>query len=96
MGIEDLSVDTRFPRFSPRALAEGLAAVFTFPIRLDRHRLGALDLYRDSPGGLAPEDVKAAQVLASIAAAYLFNAQARSEAEVRVEQLTHRSLQMIR
>ena len=92
MGIEDLSVDTRFPRFSPRALAEGLAAVFTFPIRLDRHRLGALDLYRDSPGGLAPEDVKAAQVLANIAAAYLFNAQARSEAEVRVEQLTHRSL----
>jgi diguanylate cyclase (GGDEF)-like protein len=92
VGIEDLSTDTRFPRFSPRALAEGLAAVFTFPIRLDRHRLGALDLYRDSPGGLAPEDVKAAQVLANIAAAYLFNAQARSEAEVRVEQLTHRSL----
>jgi diguanylate cyclase (GGDEF)-like protein len=92
VAIEDLSVDTRFPRFSPRALDAGLAAVFTFPIRMDSHRLGALDLYRDTSGGLEPEDMAAAQVLANVAAAYLFNAQARSEAAVSVEQLTHRSL----
>jgi diguanylate cyclase (GGDEF)-like protein len=92
VAVEDLSVDTRFRNFSPRALSEGLAAVFTFPIRMDHHRLGALDLYRDTPGTLDPEDMAIAQVLANVAAAYLFNAQARSDAAVNVEQLTHRSL----
>ena len=53
VAVTDLDADSRFPRFSPRALAEGLAAVFTFPMRLDGERLGALDLYRDTPGGLS-------------------------------------------
>lgn len=35
VSIPDLSVDQRFPRFSPRALEAGLAAVFTFPLRLE-------------------------------------------------------------
>jgi diguanylate cyclase (GGDEF)-like protein len=85
VAITDLSVDETFPRFSPRAHAGGLAAVFTFPMRLQGRRLGAVDLYRDSPGPLSNHDMQAAQVLADVAAAYLFNAQTRSE-------LSHRSL----
>jgi diguanylate cyclase (GGDEF)-like protein len=85
IAITDLSVDKAFPRFSPRAREAGLVAVFTFPMRVQGRRLGAVDLYRDSPGPLSHHDMQAAQVLADVAAAYLFNAQARSE-------LSHRSL----
>jgi diguanylate cyclase (GGDEF)-like protein len=92
VAISDLRVDTRFSRFSPRACADGLAAVFTFPLTLDDTRLGALDLYRDTPGELSEQDVKAAQVLADVASAYLFNAQARIDSSATVARLHHRSL----
>ena len=65
--------------FAPRALESGLAAVFTFPLRHQDVRLGALDLYRDTAGGLSPEAMIAAQTLADVAAAYLINAQARED-----------------
>jgi GAF domain-containing protein len=45
--IPDLSADNRFPRFTPRALSDGLQAVFTFPPRHEQQPLGALDLYPD-------------------------------------------------
>jgi diguanylate cyclase (GGDEF)-like protein len=77
--IPDLRADDRFPTFSSRAVEEGLAAVFTFPLRHDDHQLGALDLYRASPGPLNPGAMTAAQTLADVAAAYLLNAQARSD-----------------
>jgi len=92
VAVTDLRYDTRFPNFSPRALADGLAAVFTFPMRLDAARLGAVDLYRDVPGALSEPDLRAAQVLADVAAAYLFNAQARIDASATVARLNHRSL----
>jgi diguanylate cyclase (GGDEF)-like protein len=92
VAISDLRVDTRFSRFSPRACADGLAAVFTFPLTLDDTRLGALDLYRDTPGELGEQDVKAAQVLADVASAYLFNAQARIDSSATVARLHHRSM----
>jgi diguanylate cyclase (GGDEF)-like protein len=77
--VPDLRLDDRFPTFAPRALEEGLAAVFTFPLRQDDHQLGALDLYRTSAGPMNPGAMTAAQTLADVAAAYLLNAQARSD-----------------
>jgi diguanylate cyclase (GGDEF)-like protein len=79
IAVPDLRVDHRFPVFSPRAVASGLAAVFTFPLRHKHLQLGALDLYRDTPGPLSLESMTAAQTLADVAAAYLINAQARSD-----------------
>ena len=73
------ALDDRFPTFAPRALEEGLAAVFTFPLRQDDHQLGALDLYRTSAGPMNSGAMTAAQTLADVAAAYLLNAQARSD-----------------
>ena len=77
VAIPDLLVDSRYPDFGPAAAGAGLAAVFTFPLRSGEGRLGALDLYRDTPGALTEQDLSAAQVLADVAAAYLTNAQAR-------------------
>jgi diguanylate cyclase (GGDEF)-like protein len=90
--MDDLSEDARFPRFSERAWQEGLAAVFSFPLRARDVSLGALDLYRDSPGGLQPDEAAAAQVLADVAAAYLANTRTRGEQAAAIAQLSHRSL----
>jgi diguanylate cyclase (GGDEF)-like protein len=79
VAVPDLNAEGRFPTFAPRALSAGLTAVFTFPLRHDDRQLGALDLYRDTAGALTPLSMSAAQTLADVAAAYLINAQARSD-----------------
>ena len=79
VSVPDLRLEDRFPAFAPRALESGLAAVFTFPLRHDHVQLGALDLYRDTPGPLSHGSLVAAQTLADVAAAYLINAQARAD-----------------
>ena len=79
VAVPDLRVDDRFPTFAPRAVEEGLLAVFTFPLRQGDNQLGALDMYRDVPGPLDAGAMMAAQTLADVAAAYLLNAQARAD-----------------
>ena len=81
-----------FPDSLPPPLAAGLAAVFTFPMRHGDGRLGALDLYRDTPGDLDPHDMDAAQTMADVAAAYLLNAQARDEARATSDRFHHNAL----
>jgi len=85
VAVADLRGDERFPVFSPRALSEGLEAVFTFPLRQGDRQLGALDLYRSTPGRMDPPAMTAAQTLADVAAAYLTNAQARSDMQASTE-----------
>lgn len=75
--IPDLERDTRFPKFAEGARAEGLVAVFTFPLRADGRTIGALDLYRTTPGSLNDYELGVAQTLADVATAYLLNAHAR-------------------
>ncbi len=90
--VPDLAGDGRFPTFNARALAAGLQAVFTFPLRHGDSQLGALDLYRDSPGGLSPRAMAAAQTLADVAAAYLLNAQARADLQRSADRARELSL----
>ncbi len=52
-------------------------AVFTFPLRSDDRCLGALDLYRTTPGALGEQDMTTAETLADMTTAYLLNAEAR-------------------
>ena len=68
VAVPDLVADDRYPEFGPAAVSSGLAAVFTVPLRHGDGRLGALDLYRDTPGELDPKDLVAAQTLADVAA----------------------------
>jgi diguanylate cyclase (GGDEF)-like protein len=78
--VPDLSKERRFPRYVAAATEAGLAAAFAFPLKHGAGRLGSLDLYRDTPGPLDPEDTGAARTLADVAAAYILNAQARDAA----------------
>lgn len=89
ISIADLRHDERFPTFAKDALAEGLMAVFTFPLRNDDRCLGALDLYRRTPGELDEEDMATAQTLADVATAYLLNAEARSSRADFVATVSH-------
>jgi diguanylate cyclase (GGDEF)-like protein len=79
VSVPDLREEERFPRFATRALDAGLTAVFSFPLHHDASQLGALDLYRDTPGPLSPASMNTARTLADVAAAYILNAQARAE-----------------
>jgi diguanylate cyclase (GGDEF)-like protein len=92
VSVPDLSSDQQFANFSPRALEAGLAAVFTFPLRLGGRRLGALDLYRDTPGELNDDDLQIAQILADVASGYLMNALTRQDASAKAAQLRHQNL----
>lgn len=89
ISIPDLTVDTRFPGFTERALAEGMRAVFAFPLRNEGRTLGALDLYRRAAGALNGRDMRAAQTLADVVAAYLMNAQSRQEKSEFVATVSH-------
>jgi signal transduction histidine kinase len=87
--IPDLTENERFPKYAERAMAEGLVAVFTFPLRHDRRSLGVLDLYRTTPGALEEEDIAAARTLADVATAYLLNAEARQAKTDFVATVSH-------
>jgi diguanylate cyclase (GGDEF)-like protein len=86
ISIPDLSAVTWFPAFSPRALDAGLAAVFSFPLHHADLQLGALDLYRDTPGPLSPNSLAAAQTLADVGSAYVISAQARADLQTTSDQ----------
>ena len=50
---------TRWPEFSPAAVARGVAAVFAVPVGVGAARLGALSLYRDWAGPLSRDQFNA-------------------------------------
>ncbi|MCW2539415.1 MAG: hypothetical protein JWN95_1140 [Frankiales bacterium] len=90
--VSDLCREPRFADFRSHALGVGLRAVFAFPLRHGTRQLGALDLYRGSPGGLSRPTMAAAQTLADVAAAYLINAQGRVDLEDSSIRLLNTSL----
>jgi diguanylate cyclase (GGDEF)-like protein len=92
VAVPDLRTDGRFPEFSRRALEEGLRAVFSFPLQVENHRLGALDLYRETAGSMDAEAMDTAHTLADVTTAYLLNAQARAELEASSQKAEHNSL----
>ncbi|HUG74609.1 MAG TPA: EAL domain-containing protein [Acidimicrobiia bacterium] len=90
--VPDLRSDDRFPEFSRRALEEGLRAVFSFPLQVEGHQLGALDLYRQTAGPMDAEAMETAQTLADVTTAYLLNAETRADLEASSERAHHNSL----
>ncbi|MEU4239925.1 ANTAR domain-containing protein [Actinoplanes sp. NPDC026619] len=52
---EDLSTDERWPQFAAPALEAGIHGVVAIPLDVPRAEVGAVSLYLDRPGGLAPD-----------------------------------------
>jgi signal transduction histidine kinase len=85
VSVPDLAWDTEFREFTPAARDLGLASVFAFPLRRGDVSLGALDLYRMSPGMLGEAEMSTVQMLADVLAAYLVSAQTRAVLEALAE-----------
>jgi len=69
---------SRWVAFTPPAVQAGVRAVFGFPLLVGSERLGALNLYRDQPGPLTPDQHADAVVLADVAARAILALQAEA------------------
>ncbi len=65
----------RWFAFTPPVLEAGVRAVFGFPVRVGEVRLGALNLYRDRPSPLTPDQHADALVMADVVARWVLDAQ---------------------
>jgi len=72
------ATSNEWPLFAPAAVTEGVEAVFAFPLHVGGIRLGVLDLYRDTPGGLIDGVLSEALAYADAATAVLLHLQALS------------------
>jgi len=76
--VEDLldpseGIATRWPGFLEAAAEVGVRAVFGFPLRIGVIKVGVLDLYRNEPGPLSPEQLTDALLAADAAARSLLD-----------------------
>jgi hypothetical protein len=67
---------TRWPGYAPAAHAQGVRAVFAFPLQLGAARLGVLDVYRQRPGSLSEDSQAQALTFAEVAVQTLLDGQA--------------------
>jgi hypothetical protein len=58
----------RWSAFTRSAVDAGARAIFGFPLQVDDFRIGALNLYRDEPGGLDDDQHANTLVMAGVAA----------------------------
>ena len=87
---QDLAAaNTRWPRFAAKALAAGFHSVHALPMRLRGSVIGALNLFRVSPGVMGPADIEVAQAFADVATIAILQHRAVEEAQVIKEELTH-------
>jgi GAF domain-containing protein len=70
----DLRADPRFERFGPLAVAAGMLAVYSFPMLQSDIAIGAMNLYRATPGPLTDEQVSIGQMFAEVATAFIVHA----------------------
>ena len=64
----------RFPRFAAQAMAGGVSAVHSFPLRGIDQQVGSVGLFNLAPGELDEHDVELAQLLADLTAASIVGA----------------------
>lgn len=71
--VADLAADsaTAWPVFAAQMADEPVGAIFAFPLQLGAARIGAIDMYRHTPGPLAPDALATALQLTDIAATAL-------------------------
>jgi GAF domain-containing protein len=78
----------RWPRFAPRATADGFWSVHAFPLRLRAEVIGALNVFGDGAASVLDDaDVQIVQALADVAAIGLLQERAIRRGEVLTEQL---------
>jgi GAF domain-containing protein len=88
--VDDLEAPSaRWPEFRDEALSQGFRSVHAIPLRLRGSVIGTLNLFRNEPGLLTPEDASAAQGLADVATIGILHERTLRENNVAKEQLQH-------
>jgi GAF domain-containing protein len=77
----------RWPRFAATARQAGFAAVQALPMRLREQIIGALNLFRASPGPFDEADMRVGQALADVATISLLHERSLRRSETLNEQL---------
>jgi transcriptional regulator with GAF, ATPase, and Fis domain len=77
----------RWPRFVPAARQAGFAAVQALPMRLRDQVIGALNLFRATPGAFDPANVRVGQALADVATISLLHERSMRHSDTLNEQL---------
>lgn len=86
--VEDLAAAAQdWPLFAPCAISRGVVGAYAIPLSLRERTIGALNLFRDTPGALAAEDLQLAQVLARIATIGILSHRELRRQELLAEQL---------
>ena len=84
----DMSAEAwRWPRFATAAQRAGFASVQALPMRLREQVIGALNLFRATPGALDPASVRVGQALADVATIGLLHERSMRHTEALNEQL---------
>ncbi len=81
--------DERWPRFTPRALAQGYNSVHCLPMRLRGRTIGALNLFRSHEGALDESDIVVAQGLADVATIAILQHQTSLNSRILNDQLSN-------
>jgi transcriptional regulator with GAF, ATPase, and Fis domain len=77
----------RWPQFAPAARQAGFGAVQALPMRLREQVIGALNLFRASPGPFDPANVRIGQALADVATISLLHERSMRHSDTLNEQL---------
>jgi transcriptional regulator with GAF, ATPase, and Fis domain len=83
----ELSADQRWPRFAAAAGQAGFTAVQALPMRLREQVIGALNLFRATPGAFDPASVRIGQALADVATIGLLHERSMRRSDTLNEQL---------
>src|SRR5487761_132315 len=84
----DLTAEAqRWPRFTAAARQAGFAAVQALPMRLRDQVIGALNLFRATPGSFDPANVRVGQALADVATISLLHERSMRHSDTLNEQL---------
>ena len=88
VAVAELSTAARrWPRFAPAAQEAGFAAVQALPMRLREQTIGALNLFRATPGTFDQADMRVGQALADVATISLLQERSLRRSETLNEQL---------
>jgi GAF domain-containing protein len=77
----------RWPLFAPAARAAGFQSVHAFPLRVQEHTIGALNIFGTDDVHFDPDDVRAVQALTHVATISIVTERNRYQAEEVAEQL---------
>jgi GAF domain-containing protein len=85
--VDDIGEEERWPEYVELVERRGLRAVLGVPMNAFGETIGVINIYRESPTPWTEEDVGAAQILASMGAGYILNANQLKAQHTLSEQL---------